>query len=203
MIRKKNRFVMLLFFVFSPVAGCMQMVVLKKKSDVRISESLLVKNLRCENNILKIKLEFSERSRYVVRGLRPAASTFLYSLYGAKNKKDFDNALMAKGEFFIQMYRGELIDGCSALGIIATSNVSFEEKKEFIRTLREDHCFKPTDKDKNFAFFIKLKEFMPSIIQKIYMVRYANFALKMPQDVKNCIAKKLFWLKFADMDSLL
>jgi hypothetical protein len=209
MIHKKNHFLMLcLFFLSSAAMGCMKLIEIKKTVD---------RKSKYEKDVSEIKKEFHERhkSKYVVRGCNPSASTFLYSLYTAENGKDFDNALMAKGEFFIELYCKEQIEGCSALGMVTIAHVvSFGEKKEFIQKLlhktydckselKIKHEFKPTLVDKEFAFFAKFKEFAPSVIQEIYIVRDINTELHIPQNIKNYIAKLLFWLKFDEMESLL
>lgn len=196
----------------------MEMIELKnRKSDVsRQQEPLCDRKLRYTADVLRIKNDLEERRKgYVVRGWSPTASAFLYSLYNAKTGFDFDKALMAKGEFFIPLYCGENIGGCSALGIVAIADsVLFTEKKEFIQKLLSYRCecesnfggicrFVPTVKDKEFAFFAKLKECMPSIIQQIYFIRDVNFIPGMPEELKNYIAELLFWLKLDEKESLL
>ncbi len=204
MIHKKTHFLMvLLFFLFSTITGCMEMVVLKKKSDLKqISESLFVKKLKCENVILTIKNELYERHNgHVVRGWSPAASLFLYSIYTAKTYDDFERGLMQKGEFYIQLYCNERIKECSALGIITMATAPFAVKKECIQTLLS-YDFKPTAQDREVVFFTKFKECAPSIIKEIYPICYAYFALEISKELKNYIGKLLFWLKFNAEESL-
>jgi hypothetical protein len=217
MIHKKSHFLALyLFFLSSIATGCMKLIEAKKTTDEDCM-TLFDRKLKYEKDILEIKNEFRERhkSKYIVRGCNPSASTFLYSLYTAANGRDFDNALMAKGEFFIELYCKEHIEGCSVLGIIAIANsVPFVEKKEFIQKLlykkydckddlKAKHEFRVTLKDKEFAFFAKFKEFSPSIIQEIHWTRDIHAELHIPQNVKDHIAKLLFRLKFDDKESLL
>jgi hypothetical protein len=204
--KKTNFLVLCLFFLSFTATGCMKMITLKKESDTPpVFESLYIKKLKCENNILTIKNELLERRNgSVVRGWGPAASAFFYALYTAKNKVDFDNALMAKGEYFIPLYREEQINTCSALGIIAMNDhVLFTEKKEFTQKIIEKYQFKPTVADKEFIFFAKFKQFAPSIIQEIYYIRDINTELQIPQDIKDYIVELLFWLKCEEKESLL
>lgn len=205
MIHKKTHFLMLLlFFLFSTITGCMEMIVLKKKSDSeQISESLFVKKLKCEDAIVTIKNALDERHNgHIVRGWSPAASLFLYSIYTAKTYDDFYRGLMQKGKFYIQLYRNEQIKECSALGIIAMADLApFAVKKESIKTLLS-YNFEPTAQDREVVFFTKFKECAPSIIQEIYPIRYAHFTLEIQQELKNYIGKLLFWLKFNAEESL-
>lgn len=205
MIHKKTHFLMvLLFFSFSTITGCMEMIVLKKKSDLKeIPESLFVKKLKCEDAIVTIKNALDERHNgHIVRGWSPAASLFLYSTYTAKTYDDFYKGLMQKGEFYIQLYRNERIKECSALGIIAMADLApFAVKKECIQTLLS-YDFKSTAQDREVVFFTKFKEYAPSIIKEIYLIRYAHFALKISKELKNYIGELLFWLKFNAEESL-
>ena len=147
MMNKKIYFLMmLLIFLFPTLTACMKMIELKRGP-----------TLQSKVDVEQIKNEIRERNKsYIITGCSSAASRFFYSVLIAKNKNDLDNALMAKGEFFIPLYRKEQIQGCSALGIVMMANdVPTAEKKEFIQKLIVQHQFKPTPEDKEIDSFEK------------------------------------------------
>lgn len=204
----------LLLCLFPLITQCMLIELKQKTAEPRFS--LYERKLNYEKDLLAIKKNLKKRrNSYLIRGWSPAASVFFYSIYTAKTGADFDRALMAKGEFFIQLYTKEQVKGCSALGIVMSAeSVSFAERKNFVQKLLSgiyqdafDHVaiykFTLTPKDKEIALFTKFKEFAPAIIQEIYPICHINYEIDILQNNNNYIAELLFWLKFNEKDSLL
>ncbi len=216
MISKKVICCALLLYIF-PVAGCLKLIDLTKKP-IDISKlSLTERKLKYEQDVETVKKTLHERhnTRHIT-GFSSSGTTFLYSVYTAKTGVDFDNALTAKGELFIQLYTQEQIEDCSALSIVMLAEyVSFAAKKKFIQKLLSgiyyderdyvsQYTFTSTPKDKEIAFFTKYKECAPSVMRDIVPYMYDdNFMPDIPQEIKNCITKLLFWLQFDAQESLL
>jgi hypothetical protein len=234
MIHKKMICFIFLFYLF-PVSGCMKPIDLTKTPKDSQKLSFTERQAKYEQDAKVVKSTLHERrNARLITGFSPSGTNFLYSLYNAKNGNDFDNALMAKGEIFIQLYAKEQVGECSALGIvILAESVSFQEKQNFIQKLlvkdydckpeeKIKHDFKPTLKDKEFAFFAKIKQFGPSIIQeissKISLIRHMNAELQLLDkapivrhtevglqllSVRNYIEELLFLLNLEEKESLL
>lgn len=213
MISKKVICCTLLFYLF-PLSGCLKLIDLTKKPIEPSQLPFIERQAKYKQDVETVKNTLHERRNSCrIFGNSPAGISFLYSVYTAKTGTDFDNALMAKGERYIQLYVDDRVEECSGIGIaILAEDVSFVEKKKFIQKLvggihyDEPHyvsqyTFTPTLQDKEFAFFATYKEYAPSIIKGIMSyVRDDNFMSGIPTDVKNYIAKLLFWVKFKDKE---
>lgn len=155
MLNKKINFVLL--FLFSAITQCMELnvftssTILKKKAILeQLRDAVTITQLRCKRSLLKNEIEYRH---LLIEGYHSAATEFFYAIDNAKNKNDFDKALMAKGEFYIQLYRTERINRSSVLGIIASNNaLPLPQKKAIIHDLLNIYHFIPTERDNSFRF---------------------------------------------------
>lgn len=106
----------------------------------------------------------------IVRGWSVATSTFFYSIYTAKTTVNFDNALMAKGRLYIQLYRKEHIKECSAFGITAIAHSLPVPEKRYVIQELFTHNFIPTPRDRELAF-LEWWERLP--VNKLTLLHYA------------------------------
>lgn len=218
MNKKKYFFITVLLFLFPRVIGCLKVIDLTKKPIEQSQLTFSERRSKYEKDVEKVREELNKRSGCRILGNSPRAISFLYSVYKSQKVEDFTAALMEES-FFIELYSKEHIENCSVFGIITMANVSFAGKKNFIQKLlnkdydcapekKLKHDFKPTEKDKEFAFFAKYKEFAPSIIQEVvsrgHLLKDVNIiALQLPQEIRNYIEELLFWLTFDERESLL
>jgi hypothetical protein len=149
-----------------------------------------IAELQSTRNIVERTL-IKRHNSAVVRGWSVATSTFFYSIYTAKTTADFDNALMAKGKLYIQLYRKEHIKECSAFGITTIAHsLPVLEKRYIIQELCTLN-FTPTPRDKELAFLEWWKRIPTDKLTLLYYASTRNLGVvpRLPQDLIVFIAK--------------